>query len=195
MIVVFLLKSKNFSDEQAIEAIQDAIEVKKLESKALKAIHELQNQANAVVTQAKEYKAAMTKKQVDQQNKAFESLISNIDGRQSFVEGMNLNKISKDKIKQNILNPVYKDKKTGTEYNSLMYKQTRNPVEFEMLINYYDTLGLFNLVINAGMLWIVDLILTGLEVEGFWGYVWSSLIISIISIVVSKIVFFRRKKD
>jgi len=32
-------------------------------------------------------------------------------------------------------------------------------------------------------------------VEGFWGYVWSSLIISIISIVVSKIVFFRRKKD
>ena len=140
-----LLKSKNFSDEQAIEAIQDAIEVKKLESKALKAIPELQNQANAVVTQAKEYKAAMTKKQVDQQNKAFESLISNIDGRQSFVEGMNLNKISKDKIKQNILNPVYKDKKTGTEYNSLMYKQTRNPVEFEMLINYYDTLGLFNL--------------------------------------------------
>ena len=57
------------------------------------------------------------------------------------------------------------------------------------------TLGLFNIVINAGMLWIVDLILSGLEVEGFWGYVWSSLIISIISIVVSKIVFFRRKKD
>ena len=26
-----------------------------------------------------------------------------------------------------------------------MYKQQRNPVEFEMLINYYDTLGLFNL--------------------------------------------------
>jgi hypothetical protein len=26
-----------------------------------------------------------------------------------------------------------------------MYKQMRNPSEFEMLINYYDTLGLFNL--------------------------------------------------
>tara|TARA_R100001443_G_scaffold83700_1_gene90472 strand:+ start:579 stop:1745 length:1167 start_codon:yes stop_codon:yes gene_type:complete len=140
-----LLKSKNFSDEQAVEAIQDAIEVKKLESKALKAIPELKNQANAVVTQAKEYKAAKTKQEVAEQNKAFESLIANIDNRQSFVEGMSLNKISKEKIKQNILNPVYKDKKTGTEYNSLMYKQTRNPVEFEMLINYYDTLGLFNL--------------------------------------------------
>ena len=140
-----LLKSKNFSDEQAVEAIQDAIEVKKLESKALKAIPELKNQANAVVTQAKEYKAEKTKQEVAQQNKAFESLITNIDSRQSFVEGINLNKISKEKVKQNILNPVYKDKKTGTEYNSLMYKQTRNPVEFEMLINYYDTLGLFNL--------------------------------------------------
>ena len=57
------------------------------------------------------------------------------------------------------------------------------------------TLGLFNIVINAGILWIVDLILDGLRVEGFWGYVWSSLAISIISIVVSKIVFFKRKKD
>tara|TARA_R100000654_G_scaffold2251_1_gene8238 strand:- start:7926 stop:9089 length:1164 start_codon:yes stop_codon:yes gene_type:complete len=140
-----LLKSKNFSDEQAVEAIQDAIEVKKLESKALKAIPELRNQANAVVTQAKEYKAEKTKQEIAKQNKAFESLISNIDNRSSFVDGINLNKISKEKIKQNILNPVYKDKKTGTEYNSLMYKQTRNPVEFEMLINYYDTLGLFNL--------------------------------------------------
>lgn len=140
-----LLKSKNFSDEQAAEAIQDAIDVKKLESRAIKAVPELKNQANAVVTQAKEYKAQRTKQEIAKQNKAFESLISNIDSRDSFVDGMNLNKISKDKVKQNILNPVYKDKKTGTEYNSLMYKQTRNPVEFEMLINYYDTLGLFNL--------------------------------------------------
>jgi len=55
------------------------------------------------------------------------------------------------------------------------------------------TLGLF--VINAGMLWIVDLFIKGLEVESFWGYIWSSLVISIISIVISKIVFFREKKD
>ena len=140
-----LLISKNFSQEQAIESIQDAIEVGKLSDKAIKAVPELKGQANSIVTQAKENKASRTKKEIESQNKAFESLISNIDARQSFVDGMNLNKISKDKIKQNILNPVYKDEKTGREYNSLMYKQTRNPAEFEMLINYYDTLGLFNL--------------------------------------------------
>ena len=140
-----LLISKNFSQEQAIESIQDAIEVGKLSDKAIKAVPELKGQANSIVTQAKENKASRTKKEIESQNKAFESLISNIDARQSFVDGINLNKISKDKVKQNILNPVYKDEKTGREYNSLMYKQTRNPAEFEMLINYYDTLGLFNL--------------------------------------------------
>ncbi len=57
------------------------------------------------------------------------------------------------------------------------------------------TLGLFNIIINAGMLWIVDLIIKGLEIVGFWGYIWSSLVISIISIVISKIIFFREKKD
>jgi len=140
-----LLLSKNFTEKQAAEAVEDAVEVKKLEAKALEAIPELKNQANAVVTQAKEYKAAKTKQQIEEQNKAFESLINNIDQRQSFIDGIDLNKVSKEKIKQNILSPVYKDNKTGREYNSLMYKQTRNPVEFEMLINYYDTLGLFNL--------------------------------------------------
>ncbi|MEA2016354.1 MAG: phage holin family protein [Actinomycetota bacterium] len=56
------------------------------------------------------------------------------------------------------------------------------------------TLGLFNIVINAGMLWIVDLAVRGLEVNGFWGYVLSSIVISIISIVISKLIFFKEKK-
>jgi hypothetical protein len=72
-------------------------------------------------------------------------LLDNIDARENFIDGLNLNKISRDKLKNNIMNPVYKDPKSGKEFNSLMYKQQRNPVEFEMLINYYDTLGLFNL--------------------------------------------------
>ncbi len=57
------------------------------------------------------------------------------------------------------------------------------------------TLGLFNIIINAGMLWFVDLIIKGLEVRGFWGYVLSSLVISILSIIVSKIIFFREKNS
>lgn len=57
------------------------------------------------------------------------------------------------------------------------------------------TLGLFNIIINAGMLWIVDMIIRELEIKGFWGYVWGSLVISILSIVISKIIFLREKRD
>lgn len=139
------LIAKNFTHEQAIEAIEDAAAVNKLEDKALKAIPELKAQAKGYVDYAKNQKEAKTKAEIEAQNKAFKDLLDNIDSRDTFIEGLNLNKISKDKLKNNILNPVYKDPNTGRELNSLMYKQQRNPVEFEMLINYYDTLGLFNL--------------------------------------------------
>ena len=140
-----LLKAKNFSDQDAIEAIEDAVAVNKLEEKALKAVPELKSQAQKVVQESKSIREQHTKAQQEAQTKAFEDLLSNIDTRDAFIDGLNLNKISKDKLKNNIMNPVYKDAKTGKEFNSLMYKQQRNPVEFEMLINYYDTLGLFNL--------------------------------------------------
>lgn len=139
------LKAKNFSDQEAVEALEDAIAMNKLEEKAFKAIPDLHKQSTQVVAQAREVKQAKTAAQVHAQNKAFENLISNIETRESFIDGLNLNKVAKDKLKSNIITPVYKDKETGREFNSLMYKQQRNPVEFEMLINYYDTLGLFNL--------------------------------------------------
>ena len=139
-----LLKSKNFSDADAKEAIDDAEAVGKLADKALKAIPELKTQAQGYVKEAKAFKEEKTKAEIEAQNKAFESLISNIESRDAFIDGLQLNKVAKDKLKANILNPVHRDE-SGQEYNSLMYKQKRNPVEFEMLINYYDTIGLFNL--------------------------------------------------
>lgn len=139
------LKAKNFSDQEAVEAIDDALAIGKLQEKALKAIPELKSQSQQIVDQSRYQKEQQTKAQIDQQTKAFENLLNNIDTRDSFIDGLNLNKVSKDKLKSNIVTPVYKDPKSGKEFNSLMYKQQRNPVEFEMLINYYDTLGLFNL--------------------------------------------------
>lgn len=139
------LKAKNFSDTDALEAIEDAISVNKLEEKALKAIPELKAMSQQVVNQSRDNKELKTKAEQKAQMDAFENLLGNIDSRDAFIDGLNLNKITKDKLKSNIVNPVYTDPKSGKEFNSLMYKQQRNPVEFEMLINYYDTLGLFNL--------------------------------------------------
>jgi len=139
------LKAKNFSDADALEAIEDAVAINKLEEKALKAVPELKASAKSYIDQSREAIQQKSKAEQEAQTKAFEQLLSNIDSRETFIDGLNLNKVSKDKLKNNIMNPVHTDPKTGKEFNSLMYKQQRNPVEFEMLINYYDTLGLFNL--------------------------------------------------
>jgi putative membrane protein len=53
------------------------------------------------------------------------------------------------------------------------------------------TLGLFTLVINAGMLlfasWLARLMNIGFAVEGFWPAFWGGLIISIVSATLSMV--------
>jgi len=43
------------------------------------------------------------------------------------------------------------------------------------------TLGLFLLVINAAMLWLVAALLPGMQVVGFWTAFWAALIVSVVS--------------
>jgi hypothetical protein len=139
------LKSKNFSDADAYEAIEDADAVNKLEEKALRALPELRKEAQGYVEQSRQEKRAYQEKLQKDYEENYKRLMSTIDEKDEFVSGLKLNKISRDKIKANITTPVYKDPKSGQEYTSLMYKQMRNPNEFQMLINYYDSIGLFNL--------------------------------------------------
>ena len=47
------------------------------------------------------------------------------------------------------------------------------------------TLGLFLLVINGLMLWLVAALVEGFHVNGFWGAVLGSILISIVSWVLS----------
>ncbi len=49
------------------------------------------------------------------------------------------------------------------------------------------TLGLFSLVINAGMLYLVGWVVPGLEMVGFWQTLLAALIISVVSSVLIKI--------
>lgn len=138
------LKERGFSDAEAAEAIEDASAVDKLQDKALKAIPALKNNAEAYVENSRKQKQAEMQQQRQANEEAFNRLINTIEEREEFVPGLKMNKIAKDKLKSNITSSVYQDDK-GNKYTSLMYKQMRNPAEFEMLINYYDTLGLFNL--------------------------------------------------
>jgi putative membrane protein len=49
------------------------------------------------------------------------------------------------------------------------------------------TLGLFLLVINGFMLWLVAALVKGFYVNGFWGALFGSVLISLVSWVLSRI--------
>jgi len=138
------LKEKGFSDEEAVEAIEDASAVDKLKDKALKAIPTLRQNAENFVEQSRAAKQEEIEQKQKANEEAFSRLLNTIEEKEEFLPGLKMNKVAKDKLKANITSSVYQDKE-GNKYTSLMYKQMRNPAEFEMLINYYDTLGLFNL--------------------------------------------------
>lgn len=45
----------------------------------------------------------------------------------------------------------------------------------------YLTLGAFPLVINIGILWLLQYFVTDLKIEGFWAYFWSIIIITLVN--------------
>lgn len=49
------------------------------------------------------------------------------------------------------------------------------------------TLGLFLLVINGLMLWLVAALVRGFYVKGFWGALFGSILISIVSWILSRV--------
>lgn len=138
------LKSKDYTDEEANEEIEDADALGKLREKVDKALPHLKKQAESFITQSREQKIKAHQANQEKVTEQFNKLISTIDEKESFIDGIQLNKIAKDKLKANITQPVYTDEK-GRQYTSLMNKQRSNPAGFEMLINYFDTLGLFNM--------------------------------------------------
>jgi len=57
------------------------------------------------------------------------------------------------------------------------------------------TLGLFLLVINAGMVALVAWMLPGMHVAGFWSALWTAVVVSLVSIVCSWFVGPKGKVD
>lgn len=138
------LIGKGFSKEEAEEEIADADSLAKLEDKASKALPHLKKEAIDFVEKSRQQKTLAAEEQSKKAKQSFDNLMKNIEAKESFIDGINLNKVSKEKLKENITKIVHTDEK-GRQYNSLMYKQKQNASEFEMLLNYYDSIGLFNM--------------------------------------------------
>ena len=53
------------------------------------------------------------------------------------------------------------------------------------------TLGLFSVLINIGMLWLLEYLIDELTIVGFWAYFWGVFVISIVNLFVNTTI----KKD
>ncbi|HRY52671.1 MAG TPA: phage holin family protein [Candidatus Portnoybacteria bacterium] len=54
------------------------------------------------------------------------------------------------------------------------------------------SLGLFTLIINAALLWLLSLVIPELSITTFWAYFWGTLIISLVNWLVE--LFIKKKK-
>tara|TARA_R100001163_G_scaffold45106_1_gene33977 strand:+ start:842 stop:2047 length:1206 start_codon:yes stop_codon:yes gene_type:complete len=137
------LLGKNFSDAEARSMVEEADGIDKLEEKAQKALPSLRQSASQIVARAEQQQKQQLEQYKNAQNQQFNNLMHTVDSKEEFINGLKLNKTVKDKIKANMTVPVYKDE-NGREYTSLMYKQMKQPAEFQALMSYYDQLGLFD---------------------------------------------------
>lgn len=137
------LLGKNFSDAEARSMVEEADGIDKLEEKAQRALPSLKQSAAQVVAKAEQDQKKQLEQYKNAQNQQFNNLMTTVDSKEEFISGLKLNKTVKDKIKTNMTAPVYKDE-SGREYTSLMYKQMKQPAEFQALMSYYDQLGLFD---------------------------------------------------
>jgi len=137
------LLGKDFSDAEARSMVEEADGIDKLEEKAQRALPSLRKAASTIVARAEQDKMHKLENYKNAQNQQFNNLMTAVDAKEEFIGGLKLNKTIKDKVKTNMTTPVYKDE-SGREYTSLMYKQMKQPAEFQALMSYYDQLGLFD---------------------------------------------------
>jgi putative membrane protein len=55
------------------------------------------------------------------------------------------------------------------------------------------TLGLAWFFVSMLMLWLTDLIVSGFDVKGFWTYVWATVVIWLLNVVIDLFEFFTRE--
>jgi hypothetical protein len=143
------LSAKGFNEAEINEQIEDADALGKLTDKAKESLPLLRGGAEQYIEQSRQRKAAMEQQQIEQAKQTWDQMLQSVDDREHIIKELPFNKTHKDKIKTRLSQSVYTDD-NGRNYTSIGYKQLSNPREFEVLMAYYDELGLFNIDEKTG---------------------------------------------
>lgn len=137
------LKAKGLDDTTIEGMVDDAVLLDKLEEKAADSIEPLKTMTNSYVESQKIAKKTNEDALLKAQDDNAKSIHEMIDTRDSFIPGLNLNKTIREKIKSSMSDIVHVDDK-GNKFTDLALKQSKNPQEFAVYINYLNSIGMFN---------------------------------------------------
>jgi hypothetical protein len=137
------LKAKGFSDEEIESQLEDNDVLDKSIEKAKKALPWLKSSTNDYIANEKQIKVDKANALENKQKTTVNQILSGIDEREHYIKGLPLNKVTRDKIKSSMQEIVHTDE-SGNKFTDLGFKQSKNPEEFAVILNYFNSIGLFN---------------------------------------------------
>lgn len=139
------LQMKGLSQKEVFEAVEEAEALAKLEEKAAYALPQLKQSATQFIEEKKALKDAEKQRYEKRTAEQFENLLKGTDEIEELIPGIQLTARHKTAIKEGMSKIAYTDPETGAQFTELGYKQYSNPEGFERLIQFYNSLGMFNL--------------------------------------------------
>ena len=137
-----LLRS-GFSKEKANRYVKMAEEANTLTEEAFDSKEFLEEQVTKVIDSKKAEAQENRKKEQDRRVERENLLKKAIFEREEFIPGLKVNKALKDKIFESINKPIGTGP-NGQPLNKVGMLSHSNPAEFQALLHYYTTIGLFN---------------------------------------------------
>ena len=134
--------NKGFSESKIEKMITKSLELDELEEEAVEALSELKELESQRLEELKE----RTKQEQEAQRLAYEQTINNLNDTiketKEIIPGIKLD----DKAKKELFNMITKPvtQKDGMNYSQVMLLREKDPIGFEVKLNYYAKLGLFD---------------------------------------------------
>lgn len=134
--------SKGFNESKIEKMISKSLELDELEEEATEALSELKELEAERLEELKE----RTKQEQEEQRLAYEQTINNLNNTiketKEIIPGIKLD----DKAKKDLFNMITKPatQKDGVNYSQVMLLREKDPIGFEVKLNYYAKLGLFD---------------------------------------------------
>jgi len=143
----YLTSIKNMTQEEAEEEIEEAETLGKLKDKASTAKDKIVSHLDHQIDQFKAIKANKERDEVANTTKKFESLIDGFKSIESAGE-LKITDELKNKMKENLTKVVHVEGKKS--FNDFSLKQHKYSDEITIAIEYFNTLGLFNVDNKTG---------------------------------------------